>query len=105
MMFLTRYVRSKGKTLKYEFAVAAFVVWVAVTVRLFASSNPDWIAAQGVNYGALTTTVWLYITAAVITQVVQNTQANAPLPGSERTYETGDVDRDPTPEDIRRRAG
>jgi hypothetical protein len=84
--FLTRYVRGKGKTLKYEFAVAAFAVWVAVTVRLFISTDPAWIAAQGVNYGALTTTVFLYITASVITQVVQNRDGGTPPAGRDGEF-------------------
>lgn len=70
--FLTDYASSKKKTLKYEFALAAWGVWAAVTVRIFLSGDPAWIAAQAGNYGTLTSTVYLYITAAVITQAVQN---------------------------------
>ena len=72
--------RRKGPaTLKREFSLAAFAVWVGVTIRLFTSGNPEWIAAQAVNYGTLTTTIWLFITAAVGIQAWQNNQ-DAPPP-------------------------
>jgi hypothetical protein len=101
LSLLSRYARSKRKTLKYEFAIAAFAIWVAATVRLFLSSDPEWVIAQGVNYGTLTTTVWLYITAAVGIQAWQNTRPEdetaalgAPLPD----FEAGDVVAEPTEE-------
>jgi hypothetical protein len=76
---LARLFRRKAPaTLKREFSVVAFLVWFGVTVRLFASGNPEWIAAQGVNYATLTTTVWLFITAAVGIQAWQNNQATMP---------------------------
>lgn len=97
--------RRKGAaTLKREFSALAFIVWVGVTIRLFTSGNPEWIAAQAVNYGTLTTTVWLFITAAVGIQAWQNTKdaaPAAPLPDQE----DGEIVREPTPEDRARSAG
>ncbi len=80
MVALIRFFSNRVATLKREFAVAAFAVWLAVTVRLFLSGDPEWIAAQGVNYATLTSTVWLYITAAVGLQVWENREATKPDP-------------------------
>ncbi|MDB6036028.1 MAG: hypothetical protein JWM16_6366 [Verrucomicrobiales bacterium] len=80
--------RKAPATLKREFSLAAFAIWVTVTVRLFASGNPEWIAAQGVNYATLTTSVFLFITAAVGIQAWQNNQdAQPPAPPAEITIE------------------
>lgn len=90
MNMLARFFRHRKApaTLKREFSVAAFGIWAAVTVRLFLSGNPEWIAAQGVNYATLTTTVWLFITAAVGIQAWQNNQdAPPPAPPAEPTLE------------------
>lgn len=72
--FLTAYVRGKKRTLKYEFAIAAFGVWVAYVTRIAVSGSPEWIAAQAVPFGTVTTTVWLYIGAAVGLQSWENRQ-------------------------------
>ncbi len=100
---LTTYVRGKRKTLKYEFAVAAFAVWIAATLRIFLSLDPTWITAQGVNYATLTSTVFLFITAAVGIQAWQNTQPESGTTTTTTTqsagYETGDIEHEPTPEE------
>jgi hypothetical protein len=101
LSLLSRYARSKRKTLKYEFAIAAFAIWVAATVRLFLSSDPAWIAAQGANYATMSSTVFLFITAAVGLQAWQNTRPEdetaalgAPVPD----FETGEATPEPTEE-------
>jgi hypothetical protein len=101
---LTAYVRGKRKTLKYEFAVAAFGVWIAVTIRLFLSGDPEWIAAQGVNYATVTTSVFLFITAAVGIQAWQNTRPDGGDASAAPGYETGDQVRERTPEERARGA-
>jgi hypothetical protein len=78
MVALVRFFSNRIATLKREFAIAAFAVWLAVTVRVFISGDSAWIAAQGVNYATLTSTVWLYITAAVGLQVWENREAARP---------------------------
>jgi hypothetical protein len=94
--FLTRYVRGKQRTLKYEFAVAAFAIWVAFTIRLALSGDAAWIMAQSGNYSTLSTTVFAFILAAVGLQAWQNAQTPA---ASDPAYETGDVAAEPTAED------
>ena len=104
--FLTAYVRAKRKTLKYEFAVAAFAVWVAVTIRLFLSGNAEWIAAQGVNYATITTSVFLFITAAVGIQAWQNTRPDGGDGSVLPDYENGSAPtRELSPEDRMRGVG
>jgi hypothetical protein len=78
MVALIRFFSSRVATLKREFAIAAFGVWLAVTVRVFLSGDAAWIAAQGVNYATISSTVWLYITAAVGLQVWENREAARP---------------------------
>lgn len=102
--FLTAYVRGKGKTLKYEFAVAAFAVWVAYTIRIGISGNAEWITAQATVYGTMTTSVFLYIAAAVGLQAWQNQQG----PTSPSSTDPGYIDgapepREPSPEDAARK--
>lgn len=53
------------KTLKREFAALAVLVWAAVSFHLFFGIDPIAAAAQAVNYGTLSSTVWLYVAAAV----------------------------------------
>ena len=78
MVALIRFFSNRVATLKREFAVAAFGVWLAVTIRLFLSGDPAWIEAQGINYATITSTIWLYITAAVGLQVWENREATKP---------------------------
>ncbi len=59
MVTFLRFFSSRVATLKREFAIAAFGVWLAVTVRVFLSGDAGWIAAQGVNYATITSTAWL----------------------------------------------
>lgn len=92
--FLTAYVKGKKATLKYEFAIAAFAVWVAYLIRIALSGSPEWIAAQAVPFGTVTTTVWLYIGAVVGVQTWQNMQ-----PSGEPSYESGDLPRPFDPQD------
>ena len=63
-----------GKTLKREFAAAALLVWIAVTIRMFFGLDSADAAVQAVNYGTATSTVWLYIAAAVGLQQWANAQ-------------------------------
>ena len=103
LSFFTR--RKAPATLKREFAVAAFAVWLAITVRLFASGDPQWIAAQNVNYGTLTSAIWLFITASVGIQAWQNQMDGPRSPPAAPDFETGDSPDEPTPEDRLRHAG
>lgn len=80
MVAFIRLFSNRVATLKREFAVAAFAVWLAVTIRVFLSGDAEWIESQGVNYATLTSTVWLYITAAVGLQVWENREAAKPEP-------------------------
>lgn len=104
MAFFTR--RKAPATLKREFAVAAFTVWFGISLRLFASGDAEWIAAQGVNYGTLTSAVWLFITASVGIQAWQNQQDGPPAARpTAPDFETGDQPRELTPEERLRNAG
>lgn len=78
MVALIRFFSNRVATLKREFAVAAFCVWLGITIRVFLSGDAAWISAQGVNYATITSTVWLYITAAVGLQVWENREAAKP---------------------------
>lgn len=82
MQWTRRFARwAGGKTLKREFAVFGFVVWFAITIKLFFfTADREWLNAQGPNYGTLTSTIWLYIAAAVGLQMVENRMDNPPTP-------------------------
>lgn len=64
----------QAKTLKREFALIALLVWIVCTFQMFFGMPAADAAVQAVNYGTLTSTVWLYIAAAVGMQQWANTQ-------------------------------
>lgn len=84
---LSTYAAGKRKTLKYEFAMGAFAVWVAYTIRLGLANDAAWITAQSVVYGPLTSTVFLYITGVVGIQTWQNIQDASPAKSSQTIVE------------------
>lgn len=99
---LTAYVKGKKGTLKYEFALAAFLVWVGYLIRIACSDNPEWIAAQAVPFGTVTTTVFLFIGTAVGLQTYQNIKGK---PGDDEPgWENGELDS-PAGDNVARRAG
>lgn len=90
-----------GKTLKREFALFGVLIWLGVVIKLFFMSAPTDAAAQGVNFGTMTSAVWLYVTAAVGIQQLQNNydrnqgyavgSSDMPRPADEADYEAGKV--------------
>lgn len=96
---LTAYVKGKKGTLKYEFALAAFIVWIGYLVRIAASGNAEWITAQSTPFATVTTSVFLFIGAAVGLQAWQNTKTDA-----DPAWENGEPDT-PAGDAVARKVG
>jgi hypothetical protein len=90
-----KFTRSLGrKSLKREFALVAVIVWIATTFHTFWGLDAAAAAAQAVNYGTLSSTVWLYVAAAVGLQTWERNQdakaeAAAP-PAGDIPWESGE---------------
>jgi hypothetical protein len=76
--FLTNYVRSKKKTLKYEFSVLLIGVLIIYLVRVLLSSDPAWIAAQMGVLSVITVPILAFVGGAVGLQAWQNYQSDIP---------------------------
>lgn len=87
---LTKYVKGKTRTLKYEFAVLVLGMWLIFTVRLLLSGDATWIAAQAGNYSTITWAAFAFIAAAVGLQAWQNTQGPTPINAE---YPTGEPEQ------------
>ena len=56
--------RWQEHTFKREFALIAFVVWTALTYKVFWHNDVAFVNALGSAYGTASTSIWLFILSA-----------------------------------------